>query len=90
MPEYTDPERLTKLETEMESMKTVLLRVEAKMDAWQQNFVSKEVLNDKLKLRDDRIERLEQEKTSYKNNLPFWFSVFISAAAFFYAIWPHK
>lgn len=93
----TQAERLTKLETELESMKVVLLRMEAKMDAWQMNFVSKELLDEKLKTRDEKakaqdekIKRLETERTSYKNNLPYWVAVIISTIALIYSFWPKK
>jgi anti-sigma-K factor RskA len=90
MPELTDAERMTKFETQLENLVTVVTRMDAKMDAWQANFVSKELLAVELKARDKEIERLEQEKTSYKNNLPFWASVVLAAIAIFISIWPHK
>lgn len=89
MPETTQNERLTKLETELESMKVVLLRMETKMDAWQSNFVSKELLDEKLKSRDDRMTRIELEKTSFKNNLPFWVAAVLAAISTIITIWPH-
>lgn len=87
--ETTQSERLTKLETELESMKVVLLRMETKMDAWQSNFVSKELLDEKLKSRDDRMTRIELEKTSFKNNLPFWVAAVLAAISTIITIWPH-
>lgn len=87
--ETTQSERLTKLETELESMKVVLLRMETKMDAWQMNFVTKELLDEKLRSRDDRMTRIEAEKTSFKNNLPFWVTAVLAALSTIIAIWPH-
>lgn len=90
MPELTDAERMTKFETQLENLVVVVTRMDAKMDAWQANFVSKELLEEKLKSRDEKIERLEQEKNSYKNNLPFWASVVLAAIAILISVWPHK
>lgn len=86
MAETTQVERLTRLETELESMKIVLLRMETKMDTWQLNFASKELLQVELKSRDEKIERLETDKTTNKNILPLWFAVIVSIAV---AIWSH-
>jgi hypothetical protein len=90
MPELTDAERMTKFETQLENLVVVVTRMDAKMDAWQANFVSKELLEEKLRSRDEKIERLEQEKSSYKNNLPFWVSAALAAIALIISIWPHK
>lgn len=87
--ELTEGERLAKFETRLETIETVMLRMETKMDTWQANFVSKELLDEKLKARDERIGRLEQEKTSYKNNLPFWVTAVLAGISILIAIWPH-
>lgn len=60
--ELTESERMTKLETQLENLVAVVTRMDAKMDAWQANFVSKELLDEKLRARDERITRLENEK----------------------------
>lgn len=107
---YTDSERMTKLETQLENVVLVVTRMDAKMDTWQQNFVSKELMEEKLRARDreierlnieqqrmekekaqkEDIERLEREKSSYKNNLPFWVAVVISTISLVYSFWPNK
>lgn len=108
--ELTDAERMTKFETQLENVVMVVTRMETKMEAWQANFVSKELLEEKLKVRDrenerlgqeiqrlerekaekDDIERLEKDKSSFKTNLPFWFTVVLEAITLIYALWPKK
>jgi hypothetical protein len=87
--ELTEAERMTKYETQLENLVVVVTRMDAKMDAWQANFVSKELLDEKLRSRDEKIERLEQEKTSHKNTLPLWAAAVISAIALIFSVWPH-
>jgi len=87
--ELTESERMTKLETQLENLVAVVTRMDAKMDAWQANFVSKELLDEKLRARDERITRLENEKTSHKNSLPLWAAAIIAAISLIISIWPH-
>lgn len=86
--EYSDSERdrIVIHDTKLENIEMVILRLEAKVDAWQTNFVSKELLEEKLKFRDKRIEQIEIEKDSQKNRTPHWFSVAISGLALFVTI----
>jgi hypothetical protein len=108
--DMTDAERMAKYETQMENLITVVTRMDTKIDAWQANFVSKELLDEKLKARDrenerlsDEVERLEKEKaekedirriekekTSFKNNMPFWVSTLLAGIALLYDFWPKK
>lgn len=87
--ELTDAERMTKVETQLENLMVLITKVDTKMDTWQANFVSKELLAVELKARDKEIERLEQEKNSYKNNLPFWAAVVCAVISIIISIWPH-
>lgn len=81
--ELTGAERMTRFETQLENLVVVVTR----MDTWQVNFVSKELLDEKLRARDEKIERLENEKTSHKNNLPLWIAA--AVISLIVSIWPH-
>lgn len=59
--DMSEAERMTKFETQLENLVTVVTRMDAKMDAWQANFVSKELLDEKLKARDNENVRLNNE-----------------------------
>jgi len=85
--EYTDQERMAKFETQVENLVVVVTRMDAKMDAWQANFVSKELLEEKLKSRDEKILRLENTETTKTSTLPIWIGTFISAIALIVSIW---
>lgn len=87
--ELTDAERMTKFETQLENLVVVVTRMEAKMDTWQQNFVSKELLEEKLKSRDEKIERLEEAKSTNKHTLPLWVAAVIAGVSLVISIWPH-
>jgi cob(I)alamin adenosyltransferase len=96
--EYTEAERerIVIHDTKLENIEMVILRLEAKVDAWQANFVSKEILEEKLKIRDEKIDRLEKEidrlekeKTSHKNNLPLWVASIVASISLIVSIWPH-
>lgn len=95
--EYSDAERLMNLETRTENIEKLLTRMDKKMDGWQMNFVSKELLDEKLKARDREIERLNEEfqrldteKASHKSIVPSWGLVIVSAIALIYSFWPKK
>lgn len=87
--EYTDTERMTKLETQLENVVMVVTRMDAKMDTWQASFVSKELLEEKLKSRDEKLKQLEDSKSSYKNTLPLWVGAGFAALSLIISIWPH-
>lgn len=94
--EYTDPERMAKFETQLENIQLVVTRMDSKMDAWQANFVSKELLEEKLKARDREIDRLDNEfkqldteKASHKNTLPLWAATIVAAISLIVSLWPH-
>lgn len=108
--DLTDAERMTKIETQIENVVLIVTKMDAKMDTWQASFVSKELLEEKLRVRDkeieqlrnevrrlenekaykDDIERIEKERTSFKNNLPFWITALLAAVATFISIWLKK
>lgn|ERR1700730_16270279 len=94
--EYTETEieRMVKLETRLENIELLITRMDTKMDAWQADYVSKELLEEKLKSQSREIERLENElqrleseKKSYKSSLPLWAAVFISAISLVVSFW---
>lgn len=94
--EYTEAERLMNLETRTENIEKLLTRMDKKMDTWQMNFVSKELLDEKLKARDreiDRLdsefERLDNEKTTHKSALPLWVAAFFAGISLIISMWPH-
>lgn len=59
--EVTDGERMTKVETQLENIVMVVTRMDTKIDEWQKNFVSKELMDEKMKGSNKEIERLGQE-----------------------------
>lgn len=84
--ELSDAERMTKFETQLENLVTVVTRMDAKMDAWQANFVSKELLEEKLKYVNERIERLEEDKASRKTLAPHWIATTLAAISLAFTI----
>lgn len=82
--ELSEAERMAKFETKLENVVLIVTKMDAKMDAWQANFVSKELLEEKLKARNKEIDRLnnvfirlENEKNSHKSTLPLWVGAFL-------------
>jgi hypothetical protein len=93
--ELTEAERVMKIETQVENLVSVVTRMDAKMDAWQANFVSKELLAVELKARDKEITSLNKkfdditaEKTTSKNITPLWAAAIIAAVALIISLWP--
>jgi exonuclease VII small subunit len=86
----TEAERLTRLETRLETIEEAIMKLDMKLDAWQSHFVSKEMLEDKLRLRDERLDRLEREKATHKNVLPMWVAVGISLVSVVLSYFSHK
>lgn len=89
-------ERLTKLETQIESLLQLVIRLEAKLDARESNFVSKEILNEKLRLQENRIDNLQNEikkvqneKQASKQILPQWVATVASYGALILALYAY-
>jgi predicted nucleic acid-binding Zn-ribbon protein len=81
-------ERLVKLETKLETIETSLRRLEAKLDAREEKFVTRDVLNEILRSRDERslslqkaIYEIKDEKKENKKVLPDWINAFIALTA---------
>lgn len=86
--EMTDGEKIAKFEAQLENLVVLVTKLDAKIDAWQSSFVSKELLDEMLKSRDEKIERLENEKASHKGTLPLWAAAVISGIALIVSLWP--
>lgn len=84
--ELSDAERMTKIETQMENVLQIVTKMDAKMDAWQASFVSKELLEEKLKYLYERLERLEEEKKSKKTLAPHWVATTLAAISLAFTI----
>ncbi|ANC77164.1 hypothetical protein ABE65_010270 [Fictibacillus phosphorivorans] len=59
--ESKDLERLAKLETQLESMGQVMLRLEAKFDAWQTNFLTRVEADEMFRSRDKEIQNVRED-----------------------------
>jgi tetrahydromethanopterin S-methyltransferase subunit B len=56
-------ERLAKLEEAYKNIEKFMIRLEAKIDAYQQSFVPRTELNEMFKGRDKQIEKVEDNQT---------------------------
>lgn len=86
--ELTDGERLIQLETEVRTLIGAVLRMEAKLDAQGANYVTKDVMAEMLRSRDERIARLETEAQQRQTNWPAWVAALAAVAALIIAAWP--
>jgi hypothetical protein len=66
--EPKDLERLAKLETQLESMGQVMLRLEAKIDAWQTNFLTRTEADEMFRSRDKEIQSIKEELKETRND----------------------
>jgi predicted RNase H-like nuclease (RuvC/YqgF family) len=80
-------ERLAALEAQLESVidaqadiKAYMIRLEAKLDAYQTNYVPRQELNEMFRSRDEKIARLEDELKTRRQNWPTWIGIAASAA----------
>jgi hypothetical protein len=98
--ELNEGERLVKVETQLENvlkemttLSNSFSRLEAKLDKRENSFVTKDVLDEKLKLRDEKIEGIQKaivemrvekqnEKTTNKQIFPNWIQAVFAIAAF--------
>ncbi|KZE79655.1 hypothetical protein [Paenibacillus elgii] len=86
---YKDGERLTKVETRLENIEVAVTRMEEKLDKWHGNYISRVEMNELLRSRDERIERIEQERLANKQLYPGWINILIAFAALLVA-WFHN
>jgi hypothetical protein len=66
--EPKDLERLAKLETQLESMGQVMLRLEAKIDAWQTNFLTRTEAEEMFRSRDKELQSVKEELKEGRND----------------------
>lgn len=86
-------ERLARVETELESIKTLLQRLDTKFDILNTAYVPRNEINIMFTQRDkdiqdlkEELKTIKEEKSQSKNLLPTWVSVVISAGALAVAI----
>ncbi|SCW62043.1 hypothetical protein SAMN04487970_102123 [Paenibacillus tianmuensis] len=84
-----DGERLMKVETRLENIEVAVTRMEEKLDKWHGNYISRVEINEMLRARDERLERIEKERLANKQLYPGWISSLIAFAALLVA-WFHN
>lgn len=91
--ELSTEERLTRLETKLENIENFLIRLEAKMDAREQHYVTREVMDEKLKRLEDKCETLQKalnqislDKQTNKTIFPSWISNVVGLGALIVAV----
>jgi predicted RNase H-like nuclease (RuvC/YqgF family) len=95
--EMSEGERLVKVETKFEmlteTLTNAIIRLEKKLDEREQNYVTKDLFNGELKLRDREIEDIKNElkdnkddKKTNKQIFPAWISNLIAFFAIVVAI----
>ncbi|MFB6365672.1 hypothetical protein ACFCP7_16680 [Paenibacillus elgii] len=86
---HKDGERLMKAETRLENIEVAVTRMEEKLDKWHGNYISRVEINEMLRARDERLERIEKERLANKQLYPGWISSLIAFAALLVA-WFHN
>jgi chromosome segregation ATPase len=88
-----EAERIASLEARLAGMETVLMRLEAKLDAYQSQFTPRQELYVMLEARDEKIkdlreeiDELKREKQAHKQAIPNWVSSLIAAGALAFSI----
>ncbi|OPH47581.1 hypothetical protein BC351_10335 [Paenibacillus ferrarius] len=91
--EMNEGERLVKLETEVGAVKEAVFDMKKMLTNQHENYITKEVLDEKLKSLDKDVQGLQKaidqirlEKQSNKSNLPVWLGILPSIAAVVVAI----
>jgi len=65
--EQKDYERLAKMEAQVEQMSAVVIRMEAKLDTWATNFLTRNEAAEMFRSRDQDIQETRQELKELKN-----------------------
>lgn len=89
-----DVERMAKMETQIIGISDTLAKIDGKLDAWNQNFVPRNEINEMFRSRDDsitekatkesvknfekKINGLEREQLSIRKLWPAWLGCIIS------------
>lgn len=92
--------RMSSVETKLENIENYLVRLDGKLDAWQQNYVPRSELGEMFRARDENIrknyqaiEKLKDEiktdQRSTKAVWPTWITALIAAAALIVSLWPN-
>lgn len=89
--------RLLVVEKQLEDIKSAMLRMETKLDAWQENYVPRAEINEMFRSRDESIRdirdentRLWDERRANKQTIPSWIQVAISLGAIGISLWALK
>lgn len=84
----TDAERLTRLEVNMETTMQAVLRMDAKLDAWQAQYVPRAEIGEMFRSRDERLDGMESdfkhlrdEREQARMSLPQWLMALAAAAS---------
>lgn len=64
--EQENSERIVRLETKFEGLEAVLNRIEHKLDAREEKYITRDALNEILKSRDDKDIALQKQITEIK------------------------
>jgi hypothetical protein len=84
--EKEDYEKIARLETQIDNLTNIVMRMDAKLDTWQENYVPRKEIYEMFRARDkelaDLSERVDKhiddsntESKSFKNNLPNWIGI---------------
>lgn len=85
-------ERLAAMEAKLATLEGVLMRLEAKLDAWQSNYVPRAEINEMFRARDSHLEQLrveikevraseEHDRQANKSVWPLWTAAIVSLVA---------
>jgi septation ring formation regulator EzrA len=96
--EKQDYERLATVETELKSIKDYLVRMDGKLDAWQQNYLTRNEAQEMFRARDKELtdvnqdldklrDEIKQDKQSNKTLWPAWAAVGVSVIALVATVW---
>ncbi|MFS1514024.1 hypothetical protein VQL36_16500 [Chengkuizengella sp. SCS-71B] len=67
--EKQDIERLAKLETEIKTIREVMLKMDGKLDGWNQNFVPRPELGEMLKTKEKEIVEINQNINNIREDI---------------------
>jgi uncharacterized small protein (DUF1192 family) len=83
-----EAERLAALEAEISSLKSLMVRMDTKLDTWSAHYLPRTEAAEMFRARDERIKdltdeitRLRDEKQQTKHIIPAWIQTAIALAA---------
>jgi predicted RNase H-like nuclease (RuvC/YqgF family) len=85
--EMTDVERVARIEERLDAIERVILRMEAKLDAWQETYVPRTEINEMFRARDEQIRELKEEQRNSKQVWPQWVAAIAAIMSVIVAIW---